>query len=259
MDEGRLERRDSTKATQIVSVMFLVNLVFVKLPLNAKFGLAVSNNSQYDNRQPWRSGSKLSKQACRSVVSGRRCFLMLLPIALYVFLAPVQAAAAQPFPASEFHLKHKLLGYRVGDARVYELACKRCMWAGLTNGTEFEYVSSWLAHHPHARVVPVSITTETLGSSRVEWVFAWIEDGDQSVNVSMIREGVLPKSAMIEIAANDSVPARRLISGSDYAARVKALTAAELLARKAKVGIWADAMAAEREVEQSNDDALLYK
>jgi hypothetical protein len=183
---------------------------------------------------------------------------VLLSLLFCGWITPANSDSQDSFPASEFQLKHHLAGSRTGDRRVYDLACKRCMWAGLTSGAEFKYVTEWLKAHPKAIVVPKFVATVTLGSRSVEWVHVWIEDGNQSVNVSMVRDGIIPKSAMIEKNLGPDAPAgQRLVSDATYEALIIKLTLAEIAARKEKLGIWSDEMRAEREAEIIGGDSVL--
>jgi endonuclease YncB( thermonuclease family) len=89
-------------------------------------------------------------------------------------------------------------------------------------------------------------------------VYAWIEDGEQSINISLIREGAFPGGVMLDaIDYLDRIhvhpPAeemsRRIVPNDRYEAFVKRLIPAENEAKEERRGIWSDKYKEIREQE----------
>ena len=148
----------------------------------------------------------------------------------------------------------------------------------LSTRTEKEFIKHWLEIHPHATVTPIS-TCNPMRPDRppARFVYVWIEDGAESLNVSLIEEGIFSGGVMLdmvesqqrtmesmrdptltavrkqleaELAAQPEADrVKRLISDADYADRRKRIEAAEHKARDKKKGIWSDAMKEERQAE----------
>ena len=66
------------------------------------------------------------------------------------------------------------------------------------------FILAWLAAHPAATVTPISrmFTTNTRSLETAEIVYIWVEDGDQSLNVDMVRAGLFPGAAMYDMVDN---------------------------------------------------------
>ena len=164
---------------------------------------------------------------------------------------------------------HDGFGSRKGDRRMYVLT--GCCWIrGIQSGDPDQFASAWLAQHPLATMRLVS----RMPIKEDELVFIWIEDPVSSLNVDMVRAGIYPAAAMVDMVDNDKsltetlkspklVDARvivekeraqnpqsrpiRVESVDEYNRHVDASKAAEIEARKQKIGIWSDAMKEERE------------
>ena len=99
-----------------------------------------------------------------------------------------------------------------------------------------ELIKSWLTEHPNAE----AIVTNTISgvSDRKGWKFkpVWIRDGDELLNVYLVRQGACRGQTM-DMSAN----LERAISDDDIKIVRKKLYQAEFLAMKEKLGIWADA------------------
>lgn len=142
-------------------------------------------------------------------------------------------------------------------------------------GIADDFITQWWSHHPHARVVAISTERKELPANlplRRE-TYVWLEDGAESVNVALVRNGFYSATAMSDMVETDEraraamediyrrrtdpamrelvdkrralVPAanrpRRLISDLEYTAMKEKLKDAEAIARKEKLGIWDDA------------------
>ena len=161
--------------------------------------------------------------------------------------------------------------HRRGDPDLYCLAggdaCAFGMPMLIGVGNDVDFVSKWMASHPRATVIPISAESKKVFSARppVHSTYIWIEDGHDSVNLSLVREGLYRAQAMIDMVdANrnfmemfddprlasgrarilkekaEEEAAQRLISDSDYADRMKHVAAAEQEAKQNKKGLWSD-------------------
>jgi endonuclease YncB( thermonuclease family) len=192
------------------------------------------------------------------------------------------AAGASGRPASNPVSGMTLIGIyasKPGDTTVYcVLGASACL-VPRDAGTADHFIAQWLISHSTATVISVSSETQTIPNStmpatpaKLREVFVWIADGDDTLNVALVREGYYAGKSMIDMVENEqqqierakkitaehpsggfadvmakwreSVPTedrpRRLISDSDYALRMKQITAAEHDAQLAKRGIWSD-------------------
>src|SRR5262249_49191287 len=102
------------------------------------------------------------------------------------------------------------------------------------------------------------------------------EDGDQSLNVELVRAGVFPGGVMADMVDGQKAldeelknpklagmradidkerreyphdRVERLVSDADYKRRMQAIHQAEAQEREEKLGIWSDEMKEEREME----------
>ena len=156
-------------------------------------------------------------------------------------------------------------------------------WGGgwirtIRSGDPGQLVSKWLMEHPAATIQPISpmFITNTRTKETRQIVYVWIEDGDMSLNVDLVRAGVFPGGVMADMVDNlkglnellkdpklagakaqiekerAETPqdrTERLVSENDYNRRMRSIEVAEAQARKEKLGIWSDSMKAEREEE----------
>jgi hypothetical protein len=166
---------------------------------------------------------------------------------------------------------------RRGDQRLYILLGGGFIRV-LSFGSPGAFISDWLAAHPTATVTPISrrFTTNTITRKTAEMVYIWVEDREHSLNVDMVRAGLFPGDAMYDMvdhlnglnqllqdpeladaraqiekerAAAPQDLTGRLITENDYKERVRRIDEAENQARAEKLGIWSDAMEAERQSE----------
>lgn len=178
--------------------------------------------------------------------------------------------------AKEFAF-HEIFATRKDDVREYIL-----LGGGWLRPTQFgnpgQFISNWLAAHPSATVSLVSRMgmTNTVSKRREEMVYIWVEDGEMSLNVDLIRAGIFPGSVMADMVdyyngvtevmkkpelafareqfekgraeAPQDRP-ERLISKDQYQEFAHRIGVAENRARAEKLGIWSDAMKEERESE----------
>lgn len=166
---------------------------------------------------------------------------------------------------------------RHGDPREYILVGGGWLRT-IRYGDPRQFISDWLAAHPSATIKPISrmFMTNTRSKRTSETVYIWVEDGMQSLNVDLIRAGVFPGGVMFDMVDNRKgldellkdpkladaraqiemeraeAPqdrAERLVPDDDYKTCMHRIEVAETQAREEKVGIWSDAMKAEREAE----------
>lgn len=170
-----------------------------------------------------------------------------------------------------------IFGTRQNDSRTYIL-----LGGGWIRTIRFgdpgQFVSKWLMEHPAATIKPISrmVTTNTRTKETSQIVYVWVEDGDMSLNVDLVRAGVFPGAVMADMVDNlkglnellkdprlaaakaqiekerAEAPqdrTERLVSEKDYDRRMHKIEVAETQARKERLGIWSDSMKAEREEE----------
>ena len=152
-------------------------------------------------------------------------------------------------------------GYRPGENFEYFLF-KRGTLPELRGNDEETVITEWTKRHPLAEVVPVSIFGE---KSKFPIIYIWAVDGEDSLNLYLVRKGIYPALAMLDnskfgrlLQASSNAPyfrtiemqeragnptgtlSRRLISESRYTSFVQQLLAAEAEAQAESIGIWSD-------------------
>jgi endonuclease YncB( thermonuclease family) len=176
----------------------------------------------------------------------------------------------ESFPAQDLYVGG-ISAHRRGDPDLYCLVGVEVCTTGVPfvgPGNAVDFTSKWLEAHPHATVTPISVESKKVFSARppVHSTYVWIEDGKESVNVSLVKEGFYRAQAMIDMVessrnfmkmfddprlatgraqiekerAEEQAP-QRLISDGDYADRMKRLAAAEQDAKENRRGLWSDA------------------
>src|ERR1700730_4810631 len=110
-------------------------------------------------------------------------------------------------------------------------------------------------------------TTNTRTKQTRQIVYIWVEDGEMSLNVDLVRAGIFPGAAMADMVDNlkglDELlkdpklaatraqiekeraeapqdKTERLVSEDDYERRMRRIEGAEAQAREEKLGIWSD-------------------
>jgi len=129
---------------------------------------------------------------------------------LLLLIATNGYAAQEPFPLGELSVEG-IYATRVGDPSGYCLLGANVCLSKLPHNpwTQDSWINDWLTAHPNARVVPMSEQGTALlrHAAAARHVYVWIEDGSDSLNVSLIREGRYAATAMIDMeeAAQRSV------------------------------------------------------
>jgi hypothetical protein len=199
---------------------------------------------------------------------------MLLVLA--TLCAPFHCNAQDVTAAKEFAFQ-EIFASRKGDAREYIVLGSGWL-RPIQSGNPGQFISSWLAAHPAASIKSVSRMgiTNTKSKQTEELVYIWVEDGDVSLNVDLIRAGIFPGAVMGDMVDNyDGLTEQlkkpelafakaqiekeraeapqdrpqRLISEDQYKQFARRIEVAENQARAEKLGIWSDAMKEERESE----------
>ncbi|MGE5529038.1 MAG: hypothetical protein ACM3X6_07845 [Patescibacteria group bacterium] len=67
-----------------------------------------------------------------------------------------------------------------------------------------EVIHEWLAEHPEAYLVPISIMQPLLNNDPdSKLIYVWVVDGDDNLNIHLVRMGCCSASAMQSLAAID--------------------------------------------------------
>jgi hypothetical protein len=170
-----------------------------------------------------------------------------------------------------------ILASRQGDHRTYILLGSGWLRT-IRSGDSGRFITRWLQEHPSATVQPVShqFMTNRRWKRTDEMVYIWVEDGKTSLNVDLVRAGIFPGGVMMDMVDNlkglnevlkdpkladtraqvekerAEAPqdiTERLMSEDDYGRHMQSVEFAEARARQEKLGIWSDAMKAERQAE----------
>jgi endonuclease YncB( thermonuclease family) len=176
----------------------------------------------------------------------------------------------EPFSVQDLYVGG-IYAHRLGGSDIYCLlggnVCVSELPMPTSHQSEIALITTWLASHPHATAIPISAESKKIRMSLppVHSTYIWIEDGEDSLNVELVRQGFYRASAMndmveadqqfmemfkdprlasglVEIAkerAEEELP-RRLILDSDYAKRMKRVAVAEHDAQRGKRGMWSD-------------------
>lgn len=204
---------------------------------------------------------------------------IILALATLLLLVPLVSVGEEPMLAKELKFTD-VWASRQNDSREYVLLGGGWI-RGFRSGNPERFASRWLAKHPSATIRQISQMLMNLSpppKEPTEVVYVWIEDGDAALNVDLVRAGVFPAGAMLDMVdyrrAIDKVhddtrlapgiKARvekereenpnllrpeRLIPDDDYKGRLARVQTAEAEARARKRGVWADSMKEEREAD----------
>jgi hypothetical protein len=190
---------------------------------------------------------------------------------LLLLTAPGWATAQDRFPVSELSIDG-IYGTRGGDPTAYcLLGGNACILPGVHDAwTDDPILRSWLAQHPKAMAFPVSTRTWPIAEDTTRLhAYLWIEDGRESLNVELVREGRYPADLMEDMVEDDrrlaelihglptrqsegppmneplDIPdkdrPRRLVSDDAYAAMMNRISEAGAQAQRSKKGMWSDA------------------
>ncbi|MCA1856294.1 hypothetical protein LE190_10190 [Massilia oculi] len=185
-------------------------------------------------------------------------FKSAIGVLLAMFCSTVSAQEAVPFSELLFQGPS---AYRPGINQEYFLF-GRGFPPGVGPDEEAALIAEWKSQHPRAKLVPVSILGER---SRLPIVYVWAVDGEATLNLVLVRNGVYPGIAMLDgthfsqvlqssrglpsvdvldaqqrLGNPTRIPARRLVPDTSYEKFLKQLMTAESQARAELKGIWSD-------------------
>src|SRR5260221_637592 len=216
------------------------------------------------------------------IAVGQICLWLLLA------LSATASHAQERFPARDLTMKG-IYGTIPHDGSIYCLVGAGACLVPQDKGIADVFIANWFMAHPNATVIPISTEAKVLplrAPPRRE-IFVWIEDGPDSLSLSLVREGFDSAQAMTDMVdadkrftdlqdkafSNDQrmrteiekrrsqVPEenrpRRLIPDSDYAERMKQAMAAEEEAKQQKKELWSDA--AKRQRNTPTADPLMLE
>lgn len=114
-----------------------------------------------------------------------------------------------------------------------EPATPFCLWTiGAYKSVNVQSITSeWLAKHPNARVIPVGRMYHANEPDK-RFTFVWVVDGDDNLNLELVRQGCFPALALI-LSEN-----ALLIPKADFAAFFKKAIVAGTYAIEHKLGIY---------------------
>jgi len=190
---------------------------------------------------------------------------------LALLLAGNIAAAQSSFPAHDLKLDG-ISASKSGDSATYcllgvpSLICEMWRFVPQLNVPD-DAVSAWMSAHPNAVAVPISTEERKLRVTEPahRFTYVWIEDGNDSLNLELVRSGFVHADALADMVeadrqsmsqfddprlastkaqiekerAQETAP-QRLISDDDYAARMRRAQEAEEAAQHSKKGLWSD-------------------
>jgi hypothetical protein len=216
---------------------------------------------------------------------------------LVLMLSGARETVGQPAPSPVSEMSViGIYASRPGDTAVYCVLGGNACLVPKDAGNADRFIAQWLKSHSAASVTLVSAATQTMPVStkpaspaKLREVYIWIADGDEVLNVALVREGYYAGKSMIDmvesehqqnerakkIAAQspnpgfadtmakwkDSIPKedrpRRLIPDEDYERRMKEIMSAEQTAQLAKKGIWSGgAHRSETDISQKSRESF---
>jgi hypothetical protein len=190
---------------------------------------------------------------------------------LLLMVVPGLALAQQSFPVSDLAVDG-IYASKVGEPDGFcLLGANFCLLRVPNNAWNHDaLIDSWLAAHPKAVATRVSSHAMLLGGNRPaeRQVYVWIEDGTESLNVELARQGRYVAAAMVDMVEADrqqvemnsdprfaqlpeeleneraGIPEEnrphRLVSEADYAEKMQRIARAESAAKQEKKGMWSD-------------------
>ncbi|HEX9174469.1 MAG TPA: hypothetical protein VF861_17605 [Telluria sp.] len=183
----------------------------------------------------------------------------MLKFVLLVLLAVLcrNGLAQEEFPFKEAIFQGPS-GYRPGQNFEYFMV-KHGLFKSVGDDEEATMIAEWIRQHPNAKLVPVSILGE---KSRHPIVYFWAADGEDNLNLFLVKKGIYFGFAMLDTVQVDQlvknpkwvarleamqragnpkrVPSPRLVSDARYEDFVKQLVAAETAAQSESNGVWSD-------------------
>ncbi len=161
---------------------------------------------------------------------------------LILLLLTGAAHAQETFPVSQLRFNAIFASRPHGNA-VYCLLGNG-FFRTPQSGEEDSIIKAFLAAHTNAQVVPVTVTVPAPPPRTM--IYAWVEDGEANLNVTLVREGAFPGPVMRDaidagLAAVVKDKPYRLIADDRYRAFIERVKAAEDAARREHKGVWSEA------------------
>ena len=193
-------------------------------------------------------------------------------IAPLLLILPGLSFAQQSFPASDLHIDG-IYATCAGDPTLYCLVGgNACIFRAPPNAwNQDPLIGAWFTAHPQATALPISSRIWALQSGKEtnRGVYLWIQDGDDSLNVALVREGRYPAAMMQDMLDVDRQQAdvfkdpkfassrafmeqeraklpeeqrpHRLVTDSVYSQKMHELSLAEAEAQRLEKGFWSGA------------------
>ncbi|HUC48286.1 MAG TPA: hypothetical protein VMA30_02810 [Xanthobacteraceae bacterium] len=162
--------------------------------------------------------------------------------------------AQESFPANEINFK-EIIGSRNGDKSAAYILLGTGFVRAMRSDDVGLIVDNWLASHPNAQATPITATP--MGKFG-QLIYVLIEDGEDCLNISLIREGAFPGGVMtdsvdsfraLNLKLKKEEEPHRMMSEDRYNAFLKRVRAVEAEAKDRKNGIWGDKYKEMREQE----------
>jgi hypothetical protein len=178
----------------------------------------------------------------------------LVALLVFALSSSLTVRAQESFPANEINFE-EITGSRNGNKSAAYILLGTGFFRAMRSDDVGSIVDNWLASHPNAQATP--ITASPMGEFG-QLIYVLIEDGEDCLNISLIREGAFPGGVMIDAvdffrAVNLNLKKEeephRIMSDDRYNAFLKRVRAAEAEAKDRKNGIWADKYKEMREQE----------
>jgi hypothetical protein len=182
----------------------------------------------------------------------KRYFLVTLLV--FALSSSLTVRAQESFPANEIKFK-EIIGSRNGDKSAAYILLGTGFFRVMSSDNVGLIIDHWLASHPNAQATPISATPAGIFG---QLIYVLIEDGEDCLNISLIREGAFPGGVMIDsvdslrelnLNLKKEEEPHRIMSDDRYNAFLKRVRAAEAEAKDHKNGIWADKYKEMREQE----------
>jgi hypothetical protein len=166
----------------------------------------------------------------------------VLTISLFLAVGSVLAQESgiqfSALPAEEYKVSRFIWGEGIGGRKGEPQTAYMLMSQGgflAPKSSNFKVlVKAWLAKHPNADVVVVyTLEGDTKSSKKIKW--AWVIDGDENLNVHLVRMGGCSADTMFLNKGDKAHVAKE-----KYESFTNKVLEAESLARKERRGIWSE-------------------
>lgn len=148
-------------------------------------------------------------------------------------------------------------GYSQSDANSMYMLMGSGFFAAERDPSAEQLTNGWIKDHPNATVTIVNEISEDNDPNQTEagkpiraMRYSWVQDGNDCLNIFLVRNGCCPGGVMIDAKEmtdqwkehghdHSEIPViKRLVSNREYDSFIKKVKAAELHAKKDKLGIY---------------------